>query len=92
MRLNPYYETYIARYVPEGFQKFYESLSTELYLDANPGRAIPVSPVPLILDARFEGLFAEATSLLWKILGHQDFRKLCAEHIPSPLRGNIFLH
>ncbi len=87
MRHHPYYETYVERYSPEGFWQFYEFLSRDLFLFANANRAIPISPVPLILDAKFETLFSQGTSLLWKILDDQQFRKLCAEHIPSPLRG-----
>jgi hypothetical protein len=83
---SPLYEAYMEVYTPDRFMEFYASIEQELFLRANPSRPIPFSPVPIVLDPRFEARFIRAVSLLWKILKNTTYRELSAEGIPKPLR------
>ena len=79
-------EAYLDRYRPDRFLDFYASIQNELHLLANPGRIIPVSPVPILLDRRYEEVFSTLTNLLWRAVGAETFRQRSAAHIPDPLR------
>lgn len=80
-------EAYLDRYDPDGFLRFYDALSEEFHLKANPERVIPISPVPLFLDRRWEEKFAGLVRLLWKILCAEPYRRLSAQRVPRALSG-----
>ena len=79
-------EAYLERYTPQRFLGFYASLQEELHLLANPARTIPVSPVPILLERRYERVFSDLASMLWRAVGEETFRKRSALHIPDSLR------
>ena len=80
-----FYEAYLEGYSPDRFMDFYKSLAKEFHLLENPSRAIPISHVPLVLDARFEDLFSQAAETIWEVLSDRVYRELCAENIPRRL-------
>lgn len=82
-------EAYLDRYDPDGFLRFYDALSEEFHLKANPERVIPVSPVPLLLDRRWEEKFAGLVRLLWKVLCTEPYRRLSAQRVPRALSGRF---
>lgn len=82
-------EAYLDRYDPDTFLRFYDALSEEFHLKANPTRVIPVSPIPLFLDRRWEETFARLVQLLWKIVAAEPYRRLSAMRVPEVLSGPI---
>jgi hypothetical protein len=78
-------EAYTKNYSPEAFMRFYQALAEEFFLLAHPARAIPISPVPLVLDARFQERFHQIVSVLWETIADPRYRKLSAENIPRRL-------
>lgn len=78
-------EAYLNRYEPDVFLRFYDALAEEFHLKANPVRVIPISPVPLFLDGRWEDAFAGLVRLLWNILSAEPYRRLSALRVPEPL-------
>lgn len=82
-------EAYLDRYDPDRFLRFYNVLSEEFHLKANPERVIPVSPVPLLLDRRWEEKFVGLVRLLWKILCAEPYRRLSAQRVPRALSGPL---
>ncbi len=77
---------YARAYSPEGFLRFYHALAEEFFLLAHPTRAIPISPVPLLLDARFEEAFSRLASVLWGALSDPAYREHSARSIPPALK------
>jgi len=78
-------EAYEKVYSPESFMRFYRALADELHLLAHASRAIPISPVPLVLDARFEPVFSGLAGALWEAISDIRYRTLCADGIPRRL-------
>ncbi len=82
-------EAYLDRYDPDVFLRFYDALSEEFHLKANPRRVIPVSPVPLFLDRSWENDFSRLVRLLWRILAAEPYRRLSARRVPEALSGPV---
>jgi len=78
-------DAYAKGYSPEAFMRFYHALAEEFFLLAHPTRAIPISPVPLVLDARFQERFSHLASVLWKAIADPRYRLLSAENLPRRL-------
>jgi hypothetical protein len=78
-------DRYAELYSPETFMRFYQGLAQELFLLANPSRAIPVSPVPLVLDAGFQEQFSRLVSALWEAIADLRYREFSAREIPDRL-------
>jgi len=76
---------YTQAYSPEAFLQFYRALAREFFLLAHRSRAIPISPVPLVLDARYEERFSRLGSVLWEVLADPRYRELSARNIPRGL-------
>ncbi|MEW6443015.1 MAG: hypothetical protein AB1640_18925 [bacterium] len=85
-RAREAYEAYLEGYSPDRFLEFYNALAGELNLFANPDRAIPISPVPLLLDRSHEEVFSRLIGLFWRVLEDKRYRQLSAERIPPPLQ------
>ncbi len=79
------HEAYAKVYSPDAFMRFYHTLADEFFLLAHPSRAIPISPAPLVFDARFEKMFAGLASALWEALADIRYRTLSAGSIPRKL-------
>jgi len=86
MHAGMIHEAYAKVYSPHDFMDFYHALAEEFFLLAHPSRAIPISPVPLVLDARYEKMFARLASALWETISDVRYRTLSAESIPRQLR------
>ncbi len=85
MHAGNIHEAYAKVYSPETFMRFYHALAEEFFLLAHPSRAIPISPVPLVLDARFEKTFSHLASALWETLADVRYQTLSAESLPEKL-------
>jgi len=79
-------QAYAEQYSPDRFLAFYRALAQEFFLLANPGRPIPISPVPLVLDAAWRDRFSRLASVLWAAIARPGYRRLSARNIPRPLR------